>query len=39
MISPFTHTDFSAARQYFKAHLSVGDYYSQKNASTGEWFG
>ena len=32
MISPFTQTDLSAARQYFKAHLAVGDYYSQKHA-------
>jgi conjugative relaxase-like TrwC/TraI family protein len=39
MISPFTQTDFSAARDYFKAHLSVGDYYSQKQAGIGQWFG
>ena len=39
MISPFTHTDLSAARHYFKAHLSVGDYYSQKQAAIGQWFG
>ena len=39
MISPFTQTALSAARQYFKAHLAVGDYYSQKQAEVGRWFG
>jgi len=39
MIAPFTQTDISGVRQYFKEHLAVGDYYSQKGASTGQWFG
>jgi len=39
MISPFTQTDSSAARQYFEPHLAVGDYYSQNQAAIGQWFG
>ena len=39
MISPFTQTDVAGVRQYFKEHLAVGDYYSQKNTATGQWFG
>ena len=39
MISPFTQTDIAGVRQYFKEHLAIGDYYSQKNTAIGQWFG
>src|ERR1700690_3688508 len=39
MISPKPQLSLKNAREYFRTHLSAGDYYSQKNAVPGEWFG
>ena len=39
MISPKPQLSLRNARDYFRTHLSAGDYYSQKNAVAGEWFG
>jgi conjugative relaxase-like TrwC/TraI family protein len=39
MISPKPQLSLKNAREYFRTHLSAGDYYSQKNAVAGEWFG
>ena len=39
MISPKPQLSLKNAREYFRTHLSAGDYYSQKNIVAGEWFG
>ncbi len=39
MISPKPQLSLRNARNYFRTHLSAGDYYSQKNAVAGEWIG
>ena len=39
MISPKPQLSLKNAREYFRTHLCAGDYYSQKNAVAGEWFG
>jgi len=39
MISPKAQYNLKNARQYFREHLQVGDYYAQENAVQGEWFG
>ncbi|MGD1032287.1 MAG: MobF family relaxase [Opitutaceae bacterium] len=39
MISPKPQLSLKNAREYFRTHLSAGDYYSQKNVVAGEWFG
>jgi conjugative relaxase-like TrwC/TraI family protein len=39
MIQPRIQFSLVNARQYFREHLSVGDYYSQGTKVAGEWFG
>ena len=39
MISPKAQYNLKNAKQYFREHLQVGDYYAQENAVQGEWFG
>jgi len=39
MIQPHIQFSLVNARQYFREHLSVGDYYSQGTKVAGEWFG
>lgn len=39
MISAVMQTDVSAVYGYFKEHLAVGDYYTDKKAAIGQWFG
>jgi conjugative relaxase-like TrwC/TraI family protein len=39
MIQPRIQFSLANARQYFREHLSVGDYYSQGAKVAGEWFG
>lgn len=47
MISPQPQTDLHNAKEYFRVHLAVGDfsllktaqYYAEKPAIAGEWFG
>jgi conjugative relaxase-like TrwC/TraI family protein len=39
MIQPRIQFSLANARQYFREHLSVGDYYSQSAKVAGEWFG
>jgi conjugative relaxase-like TrwC/TraI family protein len=39
MIQPRIQFSLVNARQYFSAHLSAGDYYSQGAKVTGEWLG
>ena len=39
MIQPRIQFNLANARQYFREHLSVGDYYSQGMKVAGEWLG
>ncbi len=39
MIQPRIQFSLANARQYFREHLSVGDYYSQGMKVAGEWLG
>jgi conjugative relaxase-like TrwC/TraI family protein len=39
MISPKAQYNLKNAKEYFREHLQVGDYYAQNNAVEGEWFG
>ncbi|HAV13664.1 MAG TPA: conjugal transfer protein [Opitutae bacterium] len=39
MISPKAQYNLKNAKDYFREHLQVGDYYAQENAVQGEWFG
>ena len=39
MIQPRIQFSLANAKQYFREHLSVGDYYSQGAKIAGEWFG
>jgi conjugative relaxase-like TrwC/TraI family protein len=39
MIQSRIQFNLSNARQYFREHLSAGDYYSQGEKVAGEWFG
>lgn len=39
MISPATQLSLVNAKAYFREHLRVGDYYSESEKVSGEWFG
>lgn len=39
MITPSPQRNLGNARQYFREHLRVGDYYSERNAVEGVWYG
>ena len=39
MIQPRIQFSLVNARQYFREHLSAGDYYSQGTQVAGEWLG
>jgi len=39
MLSPKPQLNLTSAKEYFREHLSVGDYYAEGQAVTGEWFG
>ena len=39
MLSPQVQYSLANAREYFRAHLSVGDYYAAAERVDGEWFG
>ncbi len=39
MISPYTQTDLANAKEYYKSHLAVGNYYAERNIAAGQWFG
>jgi conjugative relaxase-like TrwC/TraI family protein len=39
MLSPKPQLNLKSAKEYFREHLSVGDYYAEGRAVTGEWFG
>lgn len=38
MLSPQVQYSLANAREYFRAHLSVGDYYAAEERVDGEWF-
>jgi conjugative relaxase-like TrwC/TraI family protein len=39
MLTPKAQFNLKNAKQYFREHLKVGDYYAEDNAIQGEWFG
>lgn len=39
MLSPKAQLSLRNAREYFREHLSTGDYYAQGQKVTGEWLG
>ncbi|WP_309380302.1 MobF family relaxase [Cerasicoccus frondis] len=39
MLSPKAQYNLRNAKEYFREHLQVGDYYAQENEVQGEWFG
>lgn len=39
MLSPKTQYNLANAKTYFEEHLCVGDYYSEGEKITGQWFG
>lgn len=39
MLSPKSQLSLRNAREYFREHLCVGDYYAEGQKVTGEWFG
>ncbi|QYY35479.1 MobF family relaxase [Ruficoccus sp. ZRK36] len=39
MLSPKPQYNLRNAKEYFREHLQVGDYYAQENEVQGEWFG
>lgn len=39
MLSPKSQLNLQNAREYFREHLCVGDYYAEGQKVTGEWFG
>ncbi|MBC2593504.1 relaxase domain-containing protein [Ruficoccus amylovorans] len=39
MLTPKAQFNLKNAKQYFREHLKVGDYYAHDNAIQGEWFG
>mgnify|MGYP000100595669 CR=1 FL=1 len=39
MLRPKPQLNLHNAREYFREHLCVGDYYSEGQKITGEWFG
>jgi conjugative relaxase-like TrwC/TraI family protein len=39
MLSPKPQLNLKSAKDYFREHLSIGDYYAEGQAVTGQWFG
>jgi hypothetical protein len=39
MLRPKAQLSLQTAREYFREHLCVGDYYSEGQMITGEWLG
>jgi conjugative relaxase-like TrwC/TraI family protein len=39
MIAAHTQTDLANAKEYYKSHLAVGNYYAEKHTAGGQWFG
>ena len=39
MLSPKTQYSLSNAKEYFEEHLCVGDYYSEGEGISAQWFG
>ncbi|HWZ95346.1 MAG TPA: MobF family relaxase [Opitutaceae bacterium] len=39
MLSPKTQLSLNSAKEYFREHLCVGDYYAEGQKISGEWFG
>ena len=39
MLSPKAQLNLKSAKEYFREHLCVGDYYAAGQTVTGEWFG
>jgi conjugative relaxase-like TrwC/TraI family protein len=39
MLSPKTQLSLKSAKEYFREHLCVGDYYAEGQKISGEWFG
>ena len=39
MLRPKPQLNLQNAREYFREHLCVGDYYSEGQKVTGEWLG
>ena len=39
MLSPKAQYNLKNAKQYFREHLRVGDYYAEEHVVQGEWFG
>ncbi|HTB62589.1 MAG TPA: MobF family relaxase, partial [Opitutales bacterium] len=39
MLSPKPQLNLKSAKEYFREHLSIGDYYAEGQAVTGQWFG
>ena len=39
MLRPKPQLNLNNAREYFREHLCVGDYYSEGQTIAGEWFG
>jgi conjugative relaxase-like TrwC/TraI family protein len=39
MLSPKTQLNLKSAKEYFREHLCVGDYYAEGHKVMGEWFG
>ncbi|MDP0495332.1 MAG: MobF family relaxase [Verrucomicrobiota bacterium JB024] len=39
MLTPKAQFNLKNAKQYFREHLKVGDYYAEDDAIQGEWFG
>src|SRR6202142_732121 len=39
MLSPKPQMNLQSAKEYFREHLCVGDYYAEGQTISGEWFG
>jgi conjugative relaxase-like TrwC/TraI family protein len=39
MLSPKPQMNLQSAKEYFREHLSTGDYYAEGQTISGEWFG
>ncbi|MEO6567146.1 MAG: relaxase domain-containing protein [Opitutaceae bacterium] len=39
MLNPKAQLNLKSAKEYFREHLCVGDYYAAGQTVTGEWFG
>jgi hypothetical protein len=39
MLSPKPQMNLQSAKEYFREHFCVGDYYAEGQTIAGEWFG